>query len=70
VSPGDLVKVKVIKIDLDRNQIALSMKMEKRTEFRARTESAERPQRPIQPQQPRTDVHQNRRPPQNGNPNR
>lgn len=47
VSPGDQVQVKVLKIDLERSQIALTMKLEDRP----RVEHAAQPREPRQPRQ-------------------
>ncbi|MFP5520380.1 MAG: helix-hairpin-helix domain-containing protein [Bdellovibrionia bacterium] len=43
VNPGDHVTVKVLKVDLNRNQISLSMKMDSAPEAKAFTERSERP---------------------------
>ncbi len=46
VSPGTSVKVKVLKVDLEKNQISLSMRLEERPQFKPKSEeSAPRPQR-------------------------
>jgi uncharacterized protein len=47
VSPGDNVQVKVVAVDLDKNQISLSMKTEERPKAEARPRP---PQQPHQPQ--------------------
>ena len=46
VNPGDRVKVQVIKIDLDRNQIGLSMKIESAGARKQEASTGGRDQRP------------------------
>ncbi len=45
VSPGDQVKVKVLAVDLDKNQISLSMKLENKPRVVERVERADRAER-------------------------
>lgn len=65
VSPGDAVKVKVLKVDSEKNQISLSMRMEERPQFRTPSEDHQRPQH-TQKQQPKTTTQ---RPSNTGRPN-
>lgn len=52
VNPGDQVTVRVLKVDMNKNQIALSMKLEERTEHKAfRDIKGDRNERPPQQQQ-------------------
>ena len=67
VSPGDRVTVRVIEVNLEKNQIALSMKSEDKGEGRADA-GAERKQRGEKPSQPNQDRRQDRGP--NRYPNR
>ncbi|HEY8462014.1 MAG TPA: Tex family protein [Blastocatellia bacterium] len=71
VSPGDRVTVRVIEVNLEKNQIALSMKSEDKGEGRAEGRAdagAERKQRGEKPSQPNQDRRQDRGP--NRYPNR
>jgi uncharacterized protein len=69
VSPGDHVTVRVIEVNLEKNQIALSMKSEGRTEGRTEGKTdAARKQQGEKPAQPGQDRRQDRGP--NRQPNR
>jgi len=61
VNPGDQVKIKILKVDTEKNQISLSMRMEERPQFKARSEE---PQQRPQAQQPRKDFNNNNKRPQ------
>jgi protein Tex len=70
VSPGDRVSVRVIEVNLDKNQIALSMKTEGKTDGKTDAGAARKHpgERPAQPNQERgQDRRQNRQ--QNRGPN-
>ncbi|MGE0528501.1 MAG: helix-hairpin-helix domain-containing protein, partial [Bdellovibrionales bacterium] len=59
VSPGDQVQVKVLAVDLDKNQISLTMKLEEkpRAESRPRSEAPSRDHRGSGPQQQAKGAH-------------
>src|SRR5262249_14715300 len=69
VSPGDRVTVRVIEVNLEKNQIALSMKTDGKTEGKTDAGARKQPgERPAQPdQERRQDRGQNRQ--QNRGPN-
>lgn len=73
VNPGDQVTVKVLKVDLEKNQISLTMRLQESQERRARSVSeaeTERPRRPHgdQPRGPRSGQNQGPRGPRNDRP--
>ncbi len=78
VNPGDRVTVRVIEVNLEKNQIALSMKSEGKTEGRpegkrdaevARKQAGERPSRPNQERRPNRQQDRGPARPQNRGPN-
>ncbi|MBK9323700.1 MAG: RNA-binding transcriptional accessory protein [Bdellovibrionaceae bacterium] len=68
VNPGDQVNVKVLKIDLEKNQISLTMRMDEAPEHKApremRSERGPQQQRPVHGAKSGGPAAQGRRPPQ------
>lgn len=68
VNPGDQVNVKVLKIDLEKNQISLTMRMDEAPEHKApremRSERGPQQQRPVHGAKSGGPTAQGRRPPQ------
>jgi uncharacterized protein len=53
VSPGDQVQIKVLNVDLDKSQIALTMKLEEKPRVEARESQPRRESREGGPRKPR-----------------
>lgn len=65
VNPGDAVTVKILAVDLDKNQISLTMKLEEKPKFEPRPKPAPRREaRPTEGRKPQDKKFSGKRPPE------